>query len=224
MLVSATASSMVTAIRALTDQDVGTKVTDAQLFAWIDREQQFLRRQIAEISNLYDANHDVTLTGASSTVDMASAVADFSKLKAVLFKLSGTRYAPIPYSNQEYGDSTNVAATAGDYRIKYTTRAGTVDDGADTLSLPAGASSIIEERVAAKVCNRFEEEVEFHLGEAQLLWERLRDEIISWHASSPMGVVEYGGGGYGGFETLGVYSRSFRQRGSIVEIFAGYGT
>jgi hypothetical protein len=223
VLVSVAASAVVSAIRALTDQDIGTKVTDLQLFAWIDREQQFLRRHIAEMSNLYDANFDVTLTGVSATIDMAAVVADFSKLKAVLFKLSGTRYAAIPHMAQEYGDNTNVAATAGDYRVKYTTRAGTVDDGADTLLLPAGATSIIEERVAAKVRNRFEEEVAFHLGEAQMLWERLRDEIISWHASTPMGVVEYGGFGYGLGEGSAVYSRSFRQRGSIIEIYSGYG-
>ena len=183
-----------TAIRAATDHDADTQVTDAQLNVWIDIFHQLLRRELNLIApQLYTATAaSETIAAGTTALTMPS---DYGTLVRVEVQ-SGSDWYPVPLSDElnvhtgelqvrEEGNVLTLAPssrTAGTYRIVYVKEPATLSAESGTggvLLVPKGCEYIITEAVAACVRNRDNDDPSFHLnnGLSGQIWKTQKSAL-----------------------------------------------
>jgi hypothetical protein len=177
-----------TAIRAVTDHDADTQVTDAQLNVWIDIFHQLVRRELNLIvPQLYTATGtSQTLTGATESMTMPS---DYGGLVRVEQQV-GSDWFPIEIADElnphigvlsvrEEGGVLKLAPMSlavGTFRIVYLQEPATLSAESGTggvLLVPKGVELVICEAVAAMVRNRDNDDPGFNLsqGPTGAIWK-----------------------------------------------------
>lgn len=178
-----------TAIRAETDHDADTQVTDAQLAAHIDTDYQNLRRKLVQVApSLYSTEDEsqVLVTGESE-LDMPL---DFERLVR-LEKQVGEAWMPVEISDEltpHYGTLNvreedgvlrlaPVSQAAGTWRIIYVAKPdGLTDDDQDVI-LPEGLEDILIQQGAAFVRRRHDEDPSLHMQLADTVWREQKSAL-----------------------------------------------
>lgn len=177
-----------TAIRASTDHDSDTQVTDAQLNVWIDIFHQLVRREINLIvPQLYSAvASEQTLTGSTESMTMPS---DYGGLVRVEQQI-GSDWYQVPIADElnphistlsvrEEANTLKLAPKAlavGVFRVIYLVEPATLSADSGTggvLLVPKGIELVICEAVSAFVRNRDNDDPSFSLshGPVGALWK-----------------------------------------------------
>lgn len=181
------------AIRASTDHDDDTQVTDAQLDVWLEQEHKAFRRQLAMVApTLYATTDDEQ--ELESDDELLTKPVNFEQLIRIEKKY-GTEWYPVEASDdlsphiggltfREEGDFFKLAPAAlvaGTYRIVHSFAPDDLDDDSDTLEVPPGCEDIILERVCARVRERLDSDPTPHLQRAKRLWDEQRPIIRRRH-------------------------------------------
>jgi hypothetical protein len=171
----ATLTELLADIRAATDHDTDTAVTDAQLTSWINQEYFAVRRVLGDVApTLYTAATTFSIVAGNTYTIVA---ADFSKVRR-LERSNGSSYDPMrvasavdPEGSCDYTFlerstvleiyPSNAAVTS--YRLNYITKPAKLTAGADVCDVPEGVERVIVEKVAARVRIRLEEDPSPHL-------------------------------------------------------------
>lgn len=207
-------STLITEVRAVTDHDTDTQVTDAQILSWMDPILQALQRQCADLApDLFTAvSDDFAIAAGASSQDLASAPLSLGdvlgKIRSVERKQSATVYYAIPQyhvlvgtmaaslSWRQLGETTILfrppLAAPGTYRVQYLLKCPPLALVSTAFSVPHGADSVIVERLAAKVRMRFEEDPTPHVNAANQAWKDLRAWLIR-QSSTPARVWDVTG-------------------------------
>lgn len=214
MLQTYAASAIATDIRASTDHDSDTQVTDAQLWPWISSSYHVLRRKIADIApELFTGiSADLTVAAGASTIALSS-ITDLGKIRTVERK-DGSVYTALPLAPFEHGshpahlswrlraavgadvvDLAPADLAPGTYRVRYLTKGVAINDSGDNLILPEGGDRVVVEEVAARVRVRFEEDPTPHLVAAKAAWEELRQGLVRLYANTSIPIVDVRGWG-----------------------------
>ncbi len=181
-----------TAIRASTDHDSDTQVTDAQLTAWLDLEYKNLRRVLAQIApSLYaTADSSQVIAAGSTTLALPTNYERLVRLEQQF----GSNWFPVLISDEltpHYGELnareegaafqlSPVSLAPGTYRFIYVALPATlvnVTDDSTALAVPSGCEDVILERVAARVRERFDEDPSAHLARADRVWREQKSAL-----------------------------------------------
>ena len=184
-----------TAIRASTNHDADTQVTDAQLDVKIDQEFQRLRRALgAYVPALFESTSAPTITAGNNTI---AKPATFERVRRLERLISGALYYPVPVvdmlnANQEtqlvfYEQGSNlvlmpISRAEGTYRLTFVTKPAA---GYTTFDVPEGCEDVIIERVAAWVRQRHDEDPGYHLRAAAEMWKEQRSVLLRRYGLHP---------------------------------------
>lgn len=179
------------AIRAETDHDSDTQVTNAQLTERANIDYQNLRRKLIGVApQIYAVEDDSqTLVTGDSALDMP---ADFERLVRLEKQVgSSDMWIPVEVSTEldpHYGclavreedgvlKLAPTSLTAGTWRIVYVPKPdGLVDDDQDII-LPDGLEDILIQQGAAFVRRRMDEDPSPHLQQADMVWKEQRSAL-----------------------------------------------
>ncbi len=178
-----------TTIRAETDHDSDTQVTDDQLDERINLDYQNLRRKLAQVApQLYSTqDEEQTLASGESELDMPL---DFERLVR-LEKQVGEAWLAVEVSDEltpHVGGLTvreedsvlrlaPVSQAAGTWRIIYIAKPdGLADDDQDVI-LPDGLEDILVHQAAAFVCRRHNEDPTPYMQQADLVWREQKSAL-----------------------------------------------
>jgi len=177
------------AIRAETDHDGDTQVTDAQLNERINTDYQNLRRKLLQVAPSLYATEDEEQTLASGESTLAMPLG-FERLVRLEKKVNGF-WLPVEVSDEltpHYG-ALNVreedgvlklapaASAAGTWRIVYVPKPDGLVDDEDEAEIPEGLEDILVQLGAAFVRRRLEEDPMPHLMMAKEVWNEQRSAL-----------------------------------------------
>jgi hypothetical protein len=209
-------SDLETSIRAATQHDSDSQVTQPQIYAWVNEEYQMLRRRLADlVPDLYTAiSADIVVTSPASSfgvVGSGLALTDFGKLRIVERK-EGGYYFPIPLAPFLNADITGTVSyrprgtgaavtidlfpavlASATYRVKYVTKPAVLAAAGSTVDLPDGGERVIIERVAARVRVRLDDDPTAHERWAAQAWDELRSSIVRQDISTPCSIIDVTG-------------------------------
>lgn len=200
----ATLSGLQADIRAATDHDSDTQVTDAQLLVWINKEYFRLRRIIGDVApKLYSAQVTFTISSGNTYAIVAS---DFERIYKLERLNVGSSYDPMVVANEldpevipdgavaaflERGATLEIypsTAASASYRLTYTTKPTALASAGDACTVPEGAEEVIVQRVAARVRIRFEEDPSPHQALAAEALAEVRSFIQRRYGAHPEGL------------------------------------
>lgn len=199
----ALASAIVTNIRALTDHDTDTQVTDPQLFAWISTEYFAIRRTLNRVvPTLYVNTVSFTISSGNTYTIVAT---DFESIRR-LQRLAGdsTYYAVKQASPLDPELARSIAflkrgsvlefypsqAATGSYKLTYMTKPTQITAGGDTVDVPEGVDEVIAQKVSAKVRTRLNDSPTVHMEAADALWKEAKRQLQRDYGIHRLGLIE----------------------------------
>jgi hypothetical protein len=206
-------SDIEASVRAATDHDTDTQVTQAQAYAWINEEYFALRRRLADaVPDLYTkVSADFTLGAGITSQDVTAAplsLSDFAKPRIVEIKNSPF-YSPLEtagFMTADWGGSLSwrLRGTTIDlypqdfvpgktFRVKYITKPAKLVNPNDPVDVPDGAERVLVESVAARIRVRLDDDPSFHLQMRDKYWAEIRDSLVRQYVSTPQTIVDITG-------------------------------
>jgi hypothetical protein len=200
----ATLTGLCDDIRACTNHDSDTQVTDVQLTVWINKEYYRLRRILAEVApSLFQNQVSFTISSGNTYAVVAT---DYDRVYRLERLVNGTEYEPLGLADaldpESVPDGLSLAflergttleiypstSAAGSYRLTYTTKPAALSGGSDSCTVPEGAEEVIVQRVSARVRVRFEEDPSIHVALANEALSEVRSYLQKRYGVHPEGL------------------------------------